>query len=70
MVGRTGDSCISNINGDPAAQDGNGVITTAVLEAYLTTPADIGIDHGRRLLMPSLSGHSAMTIPLNGRERL
>jgi hypothetical protein len=40
-------------------------------EEHLTTPADIGIDRRRRLLLvPSVSGNSAMTIPLNGRERL
>ena len=35
-------------------------------KAHLTTPADIGIDRRRRLLLvPSLDGNSAMTIPLN-----
>lgn len=38
---------------------------------HLTTPADIGIDRKRRLLLvPSLNGHSAMTIPLDERESL
>jgi len=38
----------------------------AIWKAHLTTPADIGIDRRRRLLLvPSLSGNSAMTIPLN-----
>jgi len=42
--------------------DGNGL----AWKEHLTTPADIGIDRGRRLLLvPSLNGHSAMTIPLN-----
>jgi hypothetical protein len=50
----------------------DGIIYTVVNGAaitwkeHLTTPADIGIDRRRRLLLvPSLSGHSAMTIPLN-----
>lgn len=43
----------------------------SVWKEHLTTPADIGIDRRRRrLLVPSLSGNSVTTIPLNERESL
>lgn len=45
-----------------AAADG----TVTVLKERLTTPADIGIDRQRKLLLvPSFDGNAAMTIPLH-----
>jgi hypothetical protein len=54
----------------PAANEGNGFITHAVWETHPTTPAEVGIDYWRRLLVPSVNSHSAITILLNGCERL